>query len=203
MDGARRAGTRGTEVRLLGPVGLLVTAGRPPWAAPSRARYSQCSPSTSAESSPSTASWRLWPGDAPRRLPTRSKVYVSQLRKALGPVIATRPPGYVPSSIPSASTSTSSRASRRTAAPRSRPTHQNRGGGVARGAGPLARPGARGLPVRALRAGPRSPGSRELHGRARGADRGRPRARASRRARVRARGAHAGAAAQGAASCPA
>ncbi len=37
----------------------------------------------------------LWPGDTPDSAGHAVQVYVSQLRKALGPVIATRPPGYV------------------------------------------------------------------------------------------------------------
>jgi DNA-binding SARP family transcriptional activator len=37
----------------------------------------------------------LWPGDPPDSAGHAVQVYVSQLRKALGPVIATRPPGYV------------------------------------------------------------------------------------------------------------
>ena len=37
----------------------------------------------------------LWPGDPPDTASHAVQVYVSQLRKALGPVIATRVPGYV------------------------------------------------------------------------------------------------------------
>ncbi len=37
----------------------------------------------------------LWPGEAPETAAHAVQVYVSQLRKALGPVIATRAPGYV------------------------------------------------------------------------------------------------------------
>ena len=37
----------------------------------------------------------LWPGEAPESAPHAVQVYVSQLRKALGPVIVTRSPGYV------------------------------------------------------------------------------------------------------------
>ena len=89
----------------------------------------------------------LWPGDPPETAAHAVQVYVSQLRKALGPVIATRAPGYVLELEPErvdihrfARLAQDGRAALEGGDPgcgRGRP---------ARGARALARPGARGLP---------------------------------------------------------
>jgi len=96
VDGARPAGTRAIAVRLLGPIeaerdGVAVGLGGPK----PRALLSVLALDLGHVVSVDRLVEALWPGDAPDTAPHAVQVYVSQLRKALGPVIATRPPGYV------------------------------------------------------------------------------------------------------------
>ena len=96
MDGARRAGNEGTEVRLLGPIeavrdGEPVSLGGPK----PRTLLTVLALDRGRVVSVDRLVEALWPGDAPETAPHAIQVYVSQLRKALGPVIATRAPGYV------------------------------------------------------------------------------------------------------------
>ena len=96
MDGARPAGTRAIAVRLLGPIeaerdGVAVGLGGPK----PRALLTVLALDLGRVVSVDHLVEALWPGDAPDTAPHAVQVYVSQLRKTLGPVIATRPPGYV------------------------------------------------------------------------------------------------------------
>jgi class 3 adenylate cyclase len=96
MDGARPAGTKAIAVRLLGPIeaerdGALANLGGPK----PRALLTALALDLGRVVSVDRLVEALWPGDAPGTAPHAVQVYVSQLRKALGPVIATRPPGYV------------------------------------------------------------------------------------------------------------
>ena len=96
MDGARPAGTKAIAVRLLGPIeaerdGVAAGLGGPK----PRALLSVLALDLGRVVSVDRLVDALWPGDAPDTAPHAVQVYVSQLRKALGPVIATRPPGYV------------------------------------------------------------------------------------------------------------
>jgi DNA-binding SARP family transcriptional activator len=96
MDGARPAGTKAIAVRLLGPIeaerdGVAVNLGGPK----PRALLTALALDLGHVVSVDHLVEALWPGDAPDTAPHAVQVYVSQLRKALGPVIATRPPGYV------------------------------------------------------------------------------------------------------------
>jgi DNA-binding SARP family transcriptional activator len=96
MDGARRAGTKAIAVRLLGPIeaeldGVAVGLGGPK----PRALLTVLALDLGRVVSVDTLVEALWPGDAPDTASHAVQVYVSQLRKALGPVLATRPPGYV------------------------------------------------------------------------------------------------------------
>jgi DNA-binding SARP family transcriptional activator len=97
MDGARRAGTqaKAIEVRLLGPLeagrgdGPVALGGPKP-----RALLAVLALELGRVVSTDHLVEALWPGDAPETASHAVQVYVSQLRKALGPVIVTRPPGY-------------------------------------------------------------------------------------------------------------
>ena len=96
MDGANGVGTSGLEVRLLGPVeavrdGTVVRLGGPK----PRALLVVLALEPGHVVSVDGIVEALWPGDPPDTAAHAVQVYVSQLRKALGPVIATRPPGYV------------------------------------------------------------------------------------------------------------
>jgi DNA-binding SARP family transcriptional activator len=96
MDGARPAGTKAIALRLLGPIeaerdGVAAGLGGPK----PRALLSVLALDLGRVVSVDHLVDALWPGDAPHTAPHAVQVYVSQLRKALGPVIATRPPGYV------------------------------------------------------------------------------------------------------------
>src|SRR4026208_2096509 len=99
MDGARPAGTKAIAARLRGPIearrdggpGEPVTLGAPK----PRALLTALALDLGHVVSVDPLVEALWPGDAPDTAPHAVQVYVSQLRKALGPVIATRPPGYV------------------------------------------------------------------------------------------------------------
>ena len=95
MDGASGAGTPQLEVRLLGPIeadrgGEPVTLGGPK----PRALLAMLALDPGRVVSVDGLVEALWPGDPPETAAHAVQVYVSQLRKALGPVIATRPPGY-------------------------------------------------------------------------------------------------------------
>jgi DNA-binding SARP family transcriptional activator/tetratricopeptide (TPR) repeat protein len=96
MDGAGGAGTPELEVRLLGPIEVerggehVALGGQKP-----RALLAVLALEPGRVVSVDRLVEALWPGDQPETAPHAVQVYVSQLRKALGPVIATRPPGYV------------------------------------------------------------------------------------------------------------
>ncbi len=96
MDGAAGAGTPEPEVRLLGPVEVerggdpVALGGQKP-----RALLAVLALEPGRVVSVDRLVEALWPGDPPETAAHAVQVYVSQLRKALGPVIATRAPGYV------------------------------------------------------------------------------------------------------------
>ena len=95
MDGASGAGTPQLDVRLLGPIeaerdGAPVALGGPK----PRALLAVLALEPGRVVSVDRLVEALWPGDPPETAAHAVQVYVSQLRKALGPVIATRAPGY-------------------------------------------------------------------------------------------------------------
>src|SRR5215813_15096183 len=96
MDGSSRAGTPELEVRLLGPIEVerareaVALGGQKP-----RALLAVLALEPGRVVSVDRLVEALWPGDPPDSAAHAVQVYVSQLRKALGPVIATRPPGYL------------------------------------------------------------------------------------------------------------
>ena len=95
MDGASGAGTPELELRLLGPIeaerdGVPATLGGPK----PRALLAALALEPGRVVSVDRLVEALWPGDPPETAAHAVQVYVSQLRKALGPVIATRAAGY-------------------------------------------------------------------------------------------------------------
>ena len=96
MDGASGAGTPHVELRLLGPIEVerdgvaSALGGQKP-----RALLAVLALESGRVVSVDRLVETLWPGDPPETAAHAVQVYVSQLRKALGPVIATRAPGYV------------------------------------------------------------------------------------------------------------
>ena len=95
MDGASGAGTPELDVRLLGPIeaerdGVPVALGGPK----PRTLLAVLALDPGRVVSVDRLVEALWPGDPPETAAHAVQVYVSQLRKALGPVIATRAPGY-------------------------------------------------------------------------------------------------------------
>src|SRR5215510_7395520 len=96
MDGSSRAGTPELEVRLLGPIEVergaepVALGGQKP-----RTLLAVLALEPGRVVSVDRLVEALWPGDPPGTSLHAIQVYVSQLRKALGPVIANRPPGYV------------------------------------------------------------------------------------------------------------
>jgi DNA-binding SARP family transcriptional activator len=96
MDGASGAGTPEPEVRLLGPIevdragGAVALGGLKP-----RTLLAVLALEPGRVVSVDRIVEALWPGDPPETAAHAVQVYVSQLRKSLGPVIATRAPGYV------------------------------------------------------------------------------------------------------------
>ena len=95
MSGSRKGGDRELELRLLGPLealrdGRAVTLG----GAKPRALLAVLALDLGRVVSADRLVEALWPGETPDSAPHAVQVYVSQLRKALGPVIVTRPPGY-------------------------------------------------------------------------------------------------------------
>ena len=96
MDGASGAGTPELEVRLLGPIEVerdgdpIALGGQKP-----RTLFAVLALEPGRVVSADRLVEALWPGDPPETAAHAVQVYVSQLRKALGPVIATRAPGYV------------------------------------------------------------------------------------------------------------
>ena len=96
MDGASGAGTPNVELRLLGPIEVerdgaaSALGGQKP-----RALLAVLALEPGRVVSVDGLVEALWPGDPPETAAHAVQVYVSQLRKALGPVIATRAPGYV------------------------------------------------------------------------------------------------------------
>ena len=95
MDARHGAGTPKLEVRLLGPIeaerdGALVSlGGQKP-----RTLLAVLALEPGRVVSVDRLVEALWPGDPPETAAHAVQVYVSQLRKALGPVITTRAPGY-------------------------------------------------------------------------------------------------------------
>ena len=96
MDGAPGAGTPELEVRLLGPIEVerdgepVALGGQKP-----RTLFGVLALEPGRVVSVDRLVEALWPGEPPDTAGHAVQVYVSQLRKALGPVIATRAPGYV------------------------------------------------------------------------------------------------------------
>jgi DNA-binding SARP family transcriptional activator/predicted ATPase len=96
MDGSGGAGTPELEVRLLGPIEVerggeqVALGGQKP-----RILLAVLALEPGRVVSVDRLVEALWPGDPPETALHAVQVYVSQLRKALGPVIAARPPGYV------------------------------------------------------------------------------------------------------------
>ena len=96
MDGASGAGTPYVELRLLGPIEVerdgaaSALGGQKP-----RALLAVLALEPGRVVSVDRLVEALWPGDPPETAAHAVQVYVSQLRKALGPVIATRAPGYI------------------------------------------------------------------------------------------------------------
>src|SRR5688572_5780314 len=95
MDGASGAGTPELDVRLLGPIeaerdGLSLALGGPK----PRALLAVLALEPGRVVSVDRLVEALWPGDPPETATHAVQVYVSQLRKALGPVLTTRAPGY-------------------------------------------------------------------------------------------------------------
>ena len=94
MDGASGAGTPHVELRLLGPIEVerdgaaSALGGQKP-----RALLAVLALEPGRVVSVDRLVEALWPGDPPETAAHAVQVYVSQLRKALGPVIATRAPG--------------------------------------------------------------------------------------------------------------
>ena len=156
MDGASGAGTPELEVRLLGPHRGGAGRRRPSRSAGrSRARCSRCSRSSPAASSPSTgSSRRSGPASRPRRRRTPCRSTSRSSARRSGPRRSRRvPPGYVLELEPErvdvhrfARLAQEGRAALEGGDP------DRRRGRAARGARALARPGARRLPLRAVRA---------------------------------------------------
>ena len=96
MSGSRQGGDRRLELRLLGPLDAL-RDGKPValGGAKPRTLLAVLALDLGRVVSVDRIVEALWPGDTPESAPHAVQVYVSQLRKALGPVIATRAPGYV------------------------------------------------------------------------------------------------------------
>ena len=96
MEGTGGAGNPDLEVRLLGPIEVerggepVALGGQKP-----RALLAVLALDPGRVVSVDRLVEALWPGDPPDSAPHAIQVYVSQLRKALGAVIVTRPPGYV------------------------------------------------------------------------------------------------------------
>ena len=191
MDGATGAGTPEPEVRLLGPIEVARAANACALGGPKpRALLAVLALEPGRVVSVDRLVEALWPGDPPETAAHAVQVYVSQLRKALGPVIATRAPGYVLELAPEhVDVHRFTRLAQEGRAALVGGRSGRCGGRAARGARPLARAGARGLPLRAFRAERDRATRGAPHGRARGAHRRRPRAGSPRRARLGARSA--------------
>ena len=95
MDARRGAGTPELDVRLLGPI-EAVRDGTPVSLGGQKPRtlLAVLALELGRVVSVDRLVEALWPGDPPETAAHAVQVYVSQLRKALGPVIATRAPGY-------------------------------------------------------------------------------------------------------------
>ncbi len=97
MDGASRAGTQALDVRLLGPIEVerggvpAALGGQKP-----RALLTVLALEPGRVVSVDRLVESLWPGEPPETASHAVQVYVSQLRKALGPkTLVTQAPGYV------------------------------------------------------------------------------------------------------------
>src|SRR5262249_5547932 len=95
MDGASGAGTTEPEVRPRGPMQPTRGRERVALGGPKpRALLAVLALEPGRVVSVDRLVEALWPGDSPETAAHAVQVYVSQLRKALGPVLATRAPGY-------------------------------------------------------------------------------------------------------------
>ena len=175
MDGASGAGTPAARRTAPRPDrGGAGRRARRPRRAEAARPCSRCSRSSLDASSPSIgSSKRSGPATRPKPRAHAVQVYVSQLRKALGPVIATRAPGYELELAPERVDL--HRFARLTQDGRAALDGRRSGlgrGGAARGTRALARAGARGLPLRAVRPDRDRAARGAAHRHARGADRG-------------------------------
>jgi DNA-binding SARP family transcriptional activator/tetratricopeptide (TPR) repeat protein len=95
MDARHGAGTPELDVRLLGPIEAERNGTPVPLGGPKpRTLLAVLALEPGRVVSVDRLVEALWPGDPPETAAHAVQVYVSQLRKALGPVIATRAPGY-------------------------------------------------------------------------------------------------------------
>jgi len=96
MGASRPASDAALEVRLLGPLEVSRDQQPLPLGGPKpRALLAALALETGRVVSVDRLVEDLWPGNAPETAPHAVQVYVSQLRKKLGPLIARRPPGYL------------------------------------------------------------------------------------------------------------
>ncbi len=97
MSGAHRAGDPKLELRLLGPLEVSTGSGVVPIGGPKpRTLLAVLALEAGCVVSVDRLVEDLWPAEPPKTAPHTIQVYVSQLRKALGPeAISTRAPGYV------------------------------------------------------------------------------------------------------------
>ena len=95
MDGAGGAGTPELEVRLLGPIEVVRDGAVAPLGGPKpRTLLAVLALELGRSVSVDRIVEALWPGEPPETSAHAVQVYVSQLRKLLGPVITTRTAGY-------------------------------------------------------------------------------------------------------------
>jgi DNA-binding SARP family transcriptional activator len=95
MGEARPTGPNAIELRLLGPIEASVSGDEVALGGPKpRALLAVLALDLGHVLSVDRIVEALWPGETPDTAPHAVQVYVSQLRKALGPAIATRAPGY-------------------------------------------------------------------------------------------------------------
>jgi DNA-binding SARP family transcriptional activator len=96
MGASRPASDAALEVRLLGPLEVSRDQQPLPLGGPKpRALLAALALETGRVVSVDRLVENLWPGNAPETAPHAVQVYVSQLRKKLGPLITRRPPGYL------------------------------------------------------------------------------------------------------------
>ena len=205
MSASRQGGDRRLELRLLGPLeAFLGGQAVPLGGAKPRTLLAVLALDLGRVVSVDRLVEALWPGETPESAPHAVQVYVSQLRKALGPVIATRSPGYLLELPPDCvdvhgftRLADEGREALQAGSPESAEAALREALALWRG------PGARRLPLRAVRANRDRAARGAAHRRPRGTRGRRPRARPPRRARVGARGARPVAAAPRAPARPA